>query len=133
MDYSTIDVLPSLSNTIEVVSRCSLFLVTLNNIKFKVLAQSCDKFQRKYMHAYLRVFNIFIKCLHRWFQLTIIEVPIKSKLQKQREYEEFKISGIENINSFSDDIMGKTAEEMYHEDMAKSKKELEESENEKGN
>lgn len=56
--------------------------------------------------------------------------PIKSKLQKQQELEDFKISGISEINSFSDDIMGKTAEEMYKEDLAKSKEELEESQNE---
>lgn len=78
------------------------------------------------MYAYLRVFNIFIKCLHRWFNIEIIEVPIKSKLQKQKEFEEFKISGIENINKFSDDIMGKTAEEMYKEDLEKNKEELQE-------
>lgn len=76
------------------------------------------------MHSYLRVFNIFIKCLHRWFCIKITEEPIKSKLEKQKEFEEFKISGIKDINNFSDDIMDKTAEEMYREDMAKSKEEL---------
>lgn len=77
------------------------------------------------MHSYLRVFNIFIKCLIRWFQIQPKEEPIKSKLQKQKEFEEFKISGIKDeINDFSDDIMGKSAEEMYKEDLAKSKEEL---------
>lgn len=97
---------------------------------FQVLAQSCDKFQRKYVASYLRVFNIFIKCLHRWFDIKTVEEPIKSKLQKRREYEEFKISGMSEANNFSDDIMGKTAEEMYKEDMAKKQEELLESHSE---
>lgn len=77
------------------------------------------------MHSYLRVFNIFIKCLLRWFQIQPKTEPIKSKLQKQKEFEEFKISGIkDDANDFSDEIMGKTAEEMYREDLAKTREEL---------
>lgn len=76
------------------------------------------------MHSYLRVFNIFIKCLLRWFHIEPLQQPIKSKLQKQNDFEDFKISGTEDINDFSDSIMGKTAEEMYKEDMAKREEEL---------
>lgn len=88
--------------------------------------QSCDKFKEHHSDAYLRIFNIFIKCLHRWFDIKIEIEPVKSKLQKQKEFEDFKVSGIkQDIMDFSDEIMGKSAEEMYQEDMNKTKEQLE--------
>lgn len=68
--------------------------------------------------------------MHKWFDIKVIEGPVKSKLQKQKEFEEFKISGISEVNDFSDDIMGQTAEEMYKEDMKRDEQELEEWQNE---
>lgn len=88
--------------------------------------QSCDKFKEHHSDAYLRIFKIFIKCLHRWFDIKIKIEPVKSKLQKQKEFEEFKISGIKDDMDYSDEIMGKSAEEMYREDLLnKTKTELE--------
>lgn len=87
--------------------------------------QSCDKFKEHHSDAYLRIFNIFIKCLHRWFDIKIDVEPVKSKLQKQKEFEDFKVSGINHDVDYSDDIMGKDAEELYKEDLNKTKDELE--------
>lgn len=108
MSQSSVDVLPSISNITEVV-----------------LTQSCDKFKEQHASAYLRIFKIFIKCLWRWFNISVKIYPIKSKLQKEKEFEEFKISNMNYSNDFSDDIMGKTAEEMYKEDLARGQNALE--------
>lgn len=86
--------------------------------------QSCDKLKEQYANSYLRVFKIFIKCLWRWFNIEVKFIPIKSKLQKQKDFEEFKVSNIDYSNDFSDNIMGKTAEEMFKEDMESNKEEF---------
>lgn len=87
--------------------------------------QSCDKFQEDHATVYLHVFNIFVKCIHRWFNILIKLESTKPKLQKEQEMEEFKISNINYSDNFSDSVLNKTAEEMYKEDMNKSKDELE--------
>lgn len=95
--------------------------------------QSCDKYKQEHADAYLRIFNIFIKSLHRWFEIKVEIEPVKSKLQKEKEFEDFKISNkFEDNNDFSDSIMGKTAEEMYQEDLKKTKEELLEPEIDEG-
>lgn len=107
LKYSKIDVLQYIANIIN-----------------EVLMQSCDKFKEHNATAFLNIFKIFIKCLMRWFNIEIKAISLKSKKQKEDEMEHFKVSGIDPNQDFSDDIMGKTAEEMYEEDMAKSKEEL---------
>ncbi|CAG9825114.1 unnamed protein product [Phaedon cochleariae] len=106
--YSTMDVLQYLAYIIE-----------------DVLVQSCDKFKEKNSTAFLRVFKIFIKCLRKWLEIEIEEKPIIPKAQKDREIEDFKVTGSkESCDDFSDEIMGQTAEEMFQEDMIKKQEEL---------
>lgn len=78
---------------------------------------------------------MFIRCLWRWFNIKIKVLPIKSKAQKLLEMEDFQVSGLKNLNEnlFDDsDIMEKSAEELFEEDMMKTeeqlKKEIEERE-----
>ncbi|KAG5887572.1 hypothetical protein JTB14_009980 [Gonioctena quinquepunctata] len=109
LKYSTIDVLKYIAGVLE-----------------EVLMQSCDKFKEKDSTAFLRIFNIFVECLSKWLNIEAEEKPIIPKAQKLKEMEEFQVTGLsEDIeNDFSDEIMGKTAEEMYEEDMEKKKEEL---------
>lgn len=89
---------------------------------------SCDLLYSKDPNSFLRFFQIFINCLTKWLNILPLEVPVKSRLDKQREIREFQLSGIEEFRNFSDDTVmnGKTAEEMYVEDMSKEKKDIEE-------
>lgn len=87
--------------------------------------QSFDKLQNNKTASHLRIFKIFLECLERWLDLKPVIPPIKSKKEKLKETEEFRITNINEINDFSDEIMEKTAEEMYEEDLKKSKTELE--------
>lgn len=86
---------------------------------------SCDRFKEKYVTAFLQVFKCFIQVLWKWLNIEIHLEPIKSKEQKQHEMETFKVSGIENPKSASDDTVAKSAEELFKEDMQKSQQELE--------
>ncbi|KAJ8959272.1 hypothetical protein NQ314_006300 [Rhamnusium bicolor] len=110
LKHSTIDVLPYIADIMK-----------------EVLLQSCDKFKDKNATAFLNLFKIFIQCLTLWFKIEIKIEPLKSKAEKLQEIEHFQVSGVsaEVENTFSDDIMEKSAEEMYQEDMAKKQKELE--------
>ncbi|RZB40886.1 TELO2-interacting protein 1 -like, partial [Asbolus verrucosus] len=108
MSYSSMDVLHP---TCEVIK--------------ELLMRTYDK-QRSNLNDYLYVFRMFIQCLHRWLSIKADEEPFKTKQQKQQEIEDFKVSNIDEDlgeEDFSDDIMGKTAEEMYEEDLKKSKME----------
>lgn len=66
-------------------------------------------------------------CLRKWFSVEVKVEPFKSKADKMREIEDFEVTGvdIEGKDNFSDDIMGKSAEEMYKEDMEKTPEEIE--------
>ncbi|XP_057672878.1 TELO2-interacting protein 1 homolog isoform X1 [Diorhabda carinulata] len=111
LQYSTMDVLEYLSYTVQ-----------------KVLVQSCDKYKETNIKVYLEVFKVFVKSLRRWLNIQVREDPIISKAEKNKIEEEFKVTGVnEEIldDNFSDDIMGKTAEEMYEEDMKKKLEDLE--------
>lgn len=110
LQYSTMDVLEYLSYTVQ-----------------KVLIQSCDKYKESNIKVYLEVFKVFVKSLKRWLNIQIREDPIISKAKKAKMEEEFKVTSVndEIDDNFSDDIMGKTAEEMYEEDMKKKLEDLE--------
>ncbi|XP_008201481.1 TELO2-interacting protein 1 homolog [Tribolium castaneum] len=106
-----------------------------------VLISTCDVIQellyhtydshRTNLNSYLQVFKLFIMGLHRWLGIEMPEEAFKTKKQKQDEFEHFQVSNLEPpIEDFSDEIMNKTAEEMYKEDLEKSKKELEDEINE---
>lgn len=105
-------------------------LVYMSRIVEEVLLQTSNKFKEQYAPDYLRVFKMFMLTLRRWFEVDDVTEPIKSKKQKELEYEDFKVSGINyKEDDFSDDIMeGKTAEEMYWEDVERKKQEEEEDE-----
>lgn len=89
---------------------------------YDVLVQSFDRFKQNRIDSYLRVFRIFLRSLLRWFE---VEVPARVFLTKEELREEelrnFKVGGLEDDpekrNDFSDEVMGKSAEEMYREDM----------------
>lgn len=87
--------------------------------------QHFDKQQKNNVTSHLRIFKIFLECLTRWLDIKPIISPIQSKKDKLKEMEEFTVGGINENSNFSDEIMGKTAEEMYEEDSKKSKTELE--------
>ncbi|CAH0559229.1 unnamed protein product [Brassicogethes aeneus] len=112
LKYSKIEVLSYISEIIK-----------------EVLMQSCDTFKEKYSTGYLRIFHIFIQSIIVWFDVQPKILPIKSKKQKEREEQDFYVSGITK-EDFSDEIMNKSAEEMYREDMEKKKIENEELEDE---
>ncbi|CAG9769438.1 unnamed protein product [Ceutorhynchus assimilis] len=96
-------------------------LIPMKNLTEEVLVISCDRFKEQYATAYLRVFKMFIMSLRRWFIVDdYSEKTIKSRKEKELEQEHYKVSGFDESNDFSDDIMGgKSAEEMYKEDMEK--------------
>ncbi|KAJ8942241.1 hypothetical protein NQ318_003088 [Aromia moschata] len=110
LKYSTVNVLHHIAGIIK-----------------EVLIQSCDKFKEKNATAFLRVFEIFIHCLRKWYSIEVKVEPFKSKADKLDEVEQFEVTGLkmEEEPDFSDIIMGKTAEEMYKEDMEKQQSELE--------
>lgn len=88
--------------------------------------QSCDQFKQAYATEYLKVFKTFIQCVWRWYDIKVNLVPIKSRAIQIEEIEPFKVTGVkaeENLD-FSDDIMGKSAEELFKEDMEKKKDDL---------
>ncbi|CAG9859979.1 unnamed protein product [Phyllotreta striolata] len=108
LKYSSIEVLPYLAHTIQ-----------------EVLVQSCDRYKENNIDAYLEVFRIFIKSLKSWLKIDIKEECFKTREEKRREYEEFKVTGAnETVDISDDEFEGKTAEEMYEED--RKKRELEE-------
>ncbi|KAF7277814.1 hypothetical protein GWI33_009231 [Rhynchophorus ferrugineus] len=121
------DVLGVLSVVFRYCSKDILLLIS--NVVEEVLAFQWSQDQS--IESYLSVFKLFIISLRRWFNIGTADVPIKSKKQKELEYEHFKVSNIDAIENFSDDIMeGKTAEELYKEDMEKKKLEEKEENNE---
>lgn len=67
---------------------------------------------------------MFIKSIMKWFNINIKIEPIKSKLQRKMEHEDFRISGL-SLNDQPDPDLGKTPEEMYKEDTEKKKQEQE--------
>lgn len=75
---------------------------------------------------------MFVKSLKRWLNIEIKEEPFKSRAQKIKEYEDFKVTGADEI---TDDVdTGKTAEELYEEDRKKGEEfENEENEEPEGN
>lgn len=95
-----------------------------------VLVQIFDRFNRSRIDCYLRMFKIFLKSLIRWFGITVPERVFKTKQEKlDDQMKNFKIGGLDDEfqeDGFSDNIMGKTAEEMYKEDMEKKAAELKE-------
>ncbi|XP_050294398.1 TELO2-interacting protein 1 homolog [Anthonomus grandis grandis] len=108
-------------------------LLPMRNIFEEVFLNSCDMFKDKYATAYLKVFRMFIQSLKRWFQIEVVHTSLKSRQEKEQEHEHFQVSGINYDNNFSDDIMeGRTAEELYKEDMEKQQKIKEISENDEG-
>lgn len=63
---------------------------------------------------------MFILSLRSWFQIEVTIEKVKSRKEKELEQEPFKVTGIDYSDDFSDDILeGKTAEELYREDMEK--------------
>lgn len=89
---------------------------------------SCDLLYNQNPNDFLRFFKIFINCLKRWLKIKRLEVPIKSLIEKEREIKEFQLTDIKEYKDFTDETVmkGKTAEEMYKEDMLKKVKEIDE-------
>lgn len=126
MKYSTMEVLPS-----------------LHEIVHDVLVQSCDTFHGQHIFSFLHVFYTFILCMRRWMKIdnnhddddddndnddrikpltdTAKErkkdKSVKSVVEKLLEYKHCK----EIANNFEDPDEGKTAEEMYREDLKNKK------------
>ncbi|XP_060524749.1 TELO2-interacting protein 1 homolog isoform X2 [Cylas formicarius] len=99
----------------------------LSNIVEGILENPSDIFQIKHATPYLKVLRMCVISMRRWFPIEEEHLPIKSRSQKQDEYEEYHVSGIRESENFSDDIMeGKTAEEMYKEDVERKANENEE-------
>lgn len=65
---------------------------------------------------------MFVECLFRWLNIEITIEPIKTKLEKQQEIEDFKVTGIDLSEQSS---TNKSAEELFDEDMKKSQDQLE--------
>lgn len=87
---------------------------------------SCDLLYDKDPNSFLRVFQIFVKCLIKWMDIKPLTVMVKSKKEKLKEMEDFQVSGVNYNNDFSDDVMeGKSGEEMFKEDMLKKEREIE--------
>lgn len=65
--------------------------------------------------------------LRKWFKVEAKVESFKSKAEKLRETEDFQVTGLDMAekDNFSDDIMGKSPEEMYKEDMEKKQEEIE--------
>ncbi|XP_017773157.1 PREDICTED: TELO2-interacting protein 1 homolog [Nicrophorus vespilloides] len=106
LTYSTVDVLMSISNIIEGIL--------------------LDSFQKQTVKVcpFLRVFLVFVKRIRIWFCVEAQPNAIKSRLEKEQEHDHFKVSNVESQSDFSDDIMGKTADELFMEDMKKKQEEL---------
>lgn len=66
--------------------------------------------------------QIFIKSLQKCLNIEARIEPIKSKLQRKLDYEEFQLSNL-NINDY--EVQGKTAQEMYEEDIEQAQHEME--------
>lgn len=68
-----------------------------------------------------------MECIWRWYNVEVpMNIIIKSRTQQIEESEPFKVTGakIEDTCDFSDDIMGKSAEELFTEDLKKTKEKL---------
>jgi hypothetical protein len=90
----------------------------------ELLRHTYDK-NKTNLNAYLNIFKMFVVGVQRWYNIEPAGRVFKSKKQKEDEIEDFKVSNVEPIEDFSDEVMGKTAEEMYEEDLKKSKVQLE--------
>ncbi|KAF2903943.1 hypothetical protein ILUMI_02227 [Ignelater luminosus] len=101
-------------------------LQSISDIIGGVLIQTCDKFfQERNANAYLRVFEMFIKSIMKWFNIDVKIEPIKSKLQQKMEHDDFEISNL-SLTDQPDTDLGKTAEEMYKEDLENRKQQEQE-------
>lgn len=121
--YSSTEVIES---TCEVVGEVGinvlgLFCATKN---LQLLRHTYDK-NKTNLNAYLNIFKMFVVGVQRWYNIEPAGWVFKTKKQKEDEIEDFKVSNVEPIEDFSDEVMGKTAEEMYEEDLKKSKVQLE--------
>ncbi|XP_028154357.2 TELO2-interacting protein 1 homolog [Diabrotica virgifera virgifera] len=77
------------------------------------------------INSYLQVFKVTVQVINRWWPVEIIDEDIKPKAEKIKEVEDFKVTGADKVeDNFSDEIMGKTAEEMYEEDRLKKEEQL---------
>ncbi|CAG9826267.1 unnamed protein product [Diabrotica balteata] len=93
----------------------------LEHLKY-IINTVIDSFNESGIHInwYLQVFKVTIQVIKKWWPVEIIEEDIKPKAEKMKEIEDFKVTGADKVeDNFSDEIMGKTAEEMYEEDRLK--------------
>lgn len=88
---------------------------------------SCDLLYDKDPNIFLRFFQILIKRLLCWLNITPLIVPIRNRMELHYK-EDFKVTNIDSCNDFSDDAVmkGKTAEEIFNEDLEKNNREIEE-------
>jgi hypothetical protein len=121
--YSSTEVIES---TCEVVAEVGINVLgvfcAMKNLQ--LLRHTYDK-NKTNLNAYLNIFKMFVVGVQRWYNNEPAGRVFKSKKQKEDEIEDFKVSNVEPIEDFSDEVMGKTAEEMYEEDLKKSKVQLE--------
>ncbi|XP_022899827.2 TELO2-interacting protein 1 homolog [Onthophagus taurus] len=96
--HCSVEVLDSISDIIENISEQTDFINTEEQIPF------------------LRIYDVFLKCLIRWFDVKIILEKVKSKKEKIEEILKGKEELIEENNDFSDQKMKKSVEEMWKED-----------------
>ncbi|XP_031333616.1 TELO2-interacting protein 1 homolog isoform X2 [Photinus pyralis] len=102
-------------------------MISITAVITDVLSQTYDKyFQEDFANVYLHLFQMYIKVLLRWYSIEVEILPIKSKQELTDQYLEFQVSGLQ----LTHEPKGKTAEEMYREDLNsyRSKKDLKEDE-----
>lgn len=123
MKHSTVEVLPS-----------------LHEIVHDVLVQSCDTFHGQHIFSFLHVFHTFILCMRRWTKINnnhndddSEEIKLLTYTSKEIKVEKKSKSVVEilleykrckeiTVNLDDEDLdEGKTAEEMYREDIKNKK------------
>ncbi|XP_063909733.1 TELO2-interacting protein 1 homolog isoform X2 [Zophobas morio] len=139
IDYFSFHIERKLNRGKENAGGLDVLAVVIQYSTKEVLNSTCDVVKelllrtydnRSNLNSYLHVFKMFVCGLHKWLRIETVDAPFKTKKQKQEEFEDFRVSNIEPIEDFSDGVMGKSAEEMYKEDMEKSRSQIEQECNE---
>ncbi|XP_072949896.1 TELO2-interacting protein 1 homolog [Epargyreus clarus] len=93
-----------------------------------VLVQSCDKYHQKNLFAYLQVFECFVYCIHQWFPIAADKKKKWTNNPKDylKDFTEY-VKNKEEVDRLLDaeelDMSGKSAEELYREDLKKREQE----------
>ncbi|XP_050680096.1 TELO2-interacting protein 1 homolog [Leptidea sinapis] len=83
-----------------------------------LLSQCCELHAQNYLYTYLQVFDVFVLRLGRWFPQTEIQTEAQSNIDILSDLMQY-IKNEEEIERLLKEEEGKTAEEMYTEDVAK--------------